>query len=340
MIDILSLTPEELNSKLKELGLAQFRSRQIFEWLSRGCRDFKEMTNLPKELRQRLSEMFALEAPLLLRQQVSKTDGTMKFLWGLHDGNSVETVFMKYRYGNSVCISSQVGCRQGCAFCASTLGGLVRNLSAGEMLDEVLFTEMEANERISNIVLMGIGEPMDNLDQVLQFLRIISHPDGRNIGMRHITVSTCGIPEGMDRLAHSGYPVTLSVSLHAPDDETRSKIMPSNRGINVLMDACHRYVDISGRRISFEYSMIRGTNDRPEQASLLAKLSRQIGAHVNLIPLNYVEERGLHSSDSATIQYFQKVLEEKGVNVTVRRSLGGDIDASCGQLRRKYTKAK
>lgn len=336
MIDILSLTPEELHTEVKRMDLPSYRSKQIFQWLSRGIRDFSQMTNLPISLRTQLGEHFALYCPKPLRRQVSKEDGTMKFLWELNDGNSVETVLMRYQYGNSVCISSQVGCRQGCAFCASTIGGLIRNLTAGEMLDEVLFTELESGEKVSNIVLMGIGEPMDNLDQVLQFLRLISHPDGRNIGLRHITISTCGLPEGMFRLASENLPVTLSVSLHAPDDKTRSEIMPSNRGIGTVMEMCRNYIEKTGRRISFEYSMIQGINDSDLQALQLAALSREIGAHVNLIPLNHVEERKLTPSTPARIRQFQSILEKEGVNVTVRRSLGGDIDASCGQLRRKY----
>ncbi|MBQ9664002.1 MAG: 23S rRNA (adenine(2503)-C(2))-methyltransferase RlmN [Oscillospiraceae bacterium] len=340
MTDLLSLTPEELRIRIKEFGLPEYRAKQIQEWLTRGCRDFAQMSNLPKNLRETLAEEFTLTAPVLLRRQVSKEDGTEKFLWGLADGNSVETVFMRYHYGNSVCISSQVGCRQGCCFCASTIGGLVRNLTAGEMLDEVLFSEKEAGDRISNIVLMGIGEPLDNLDQVLRFLRLISHPDGRNIGLRHITLSTCGLPEGIDRLADENMPITLSLSLHAPEDALRSKLMPSNRGIDTVLDACRRYQEKTGRRISFEYSMIRDTNDSPAQAEALAAHARRIGAHVNLIPLNYVEERGLQPSSGSTIRAFQSILEQNGVTVTVRRRLGSDIDASCGQLRRKYTKAQ
>ncbi len=340
MTDILSLSSDELRLKITELGLPAYRAKQIYEWLTRGCRDFSEMSNLPKNLRETLASEFSLVAPVLLRKQVSKDDGTEKYLWGLADGNSVETVFMRYRYGNSVCISSQVGCRQGCCFCASTIGGLVRNLIAGEMLDEVLFTEKEAGDRISNIVLMGIGEPMDNLDTVLRFLHNVSSPEGRNIGLRHITVSTCGLPDGIDRLAEENLPITLSLSLHAPEDVLRSKLMPSNRGIDTVLEACRRYQDRTGRRISFEYSMIRDTNDSSEQAQKLSDLAKRLGAHVNLIPLNYVEERGLQPSSGATIRSFQTILEQNGVAVTVRRRLGSDIDASCGQLRRKFTRTQ
>ncbi len=294
------------------------------------------MTNLPISMREFLSGHFTLYKPTVLRHQRSDIDGTEKFLWKLYDGHSVETVLMQYHYGNSVCISSQVGCRQGCAFCASTIGGLVRNLSAGEMLDEVLCTEGESQKQISNIVMMGIGEPLDNLDQVLLFLNLISDKDGRNIGLRHITVSTCGLPEGICALAEKKLPITLSLSLHAPDDKTRSKIMPSNRGIETVLKSCQSYQDQTGRRVSFEYAMIDGVNDSLEQAEMLAKQALRIGAHVNLIPLNHVDERKLNASSPQTVQRFQSVLIRRGVNVTVRRRLGSDIDASCGQLRRKY----
>ena len=285
-IDIKSLTPGELALLFKELGQPSYRAGQVFSRFAAGCGSWDELTSLPKTLRTRLDGMCRLYAPEPVRKLVSETDGTVKFLWRLFDGNAVETVVMRYRYGNSVCISSQVGCRQGCCFCASTIGGLVRNLTAGEMLDEVLFTEKEAGDRISNIVLMGIGEPMDNLDNVLRFLHNVSSPEGRNIGLRHITVSTCGLPDGIDRLAEENLPITLSLSLHAPEDVLRSKLMPSNRGIDTVLEACRRYQDRTGRRISFEYSMIRDTNDSPEQAQKLSDLAKRLGAHVNLIPLN------------------------------------------------------
>ena len=338
--DILSLTPEELQIQICGLGLPSYRAKQITEWIRRGSRSFDEMTNLPKPLREMLPDHFSLYAPVLLRKQISREDHTEKYLWGLADGNSVETVFMRYHYGNSVCISTQVGCRQGCAFCASTIGGLVRNLTPGEMMDEVLFSEKEAGEKVSNIVLMGIGEPLDNLENVIEFLKIISHPEGRNIGLRHITLSTCGLPEGIERLSKENMPITLAVSLHAPDDELRSRLMPSNRGIEVLVQSCLDYYRHTGRRISFEYSMIAGTNDSPTRAEQLAALAKRVGAHVNLIPLNYVSERGLQPSSPAIIREFQTILEQKGVNVSVRRRLGSDIDASCGQLRRKYQTVK
>ncbi len=335
MTDILSLTPEELKEQIVSLGQPAFRAKQISSWLKAGVRDFSRMSNLPKELRETLAQQFSLTAPVLLRAQTSALDGTGKFLWGLQDGNCVETVLMRYRYGNSVCISSQVGCRQGCAFCASTIGGLIRSLTAGEMLDEVLFTELENNVKISNIVLMGIGEPMDNLDAVLRFLELVNHPDGLNIGMRHISLSTCGVIPGIERLAELGLQLTLSVSLHAPDSETRSRIMPVNKAYDVelLFDACHRYFQKTGRRISFEYAMIDGVNDSDAAARLLADRLAGTGSHVNLIPLNHVEESPLRPSGRAAA--FQKQLEQRGITATVRRRLGSDIDASCGQLRRK-----
>ena len=280
-------------------------------------------------------------APQVERKQVSAEDGTIKYLWGLRDGNAVETVVMRYHYGNSVCISTQVGCRQGCAFCASTIGGLVRNLDAGEMLEEVMFSEKESGLKIGHIVLMGIGEPLDNFDNVMKFLRLVNHPDGMNIGMRHISLSTCGITEKFDKLAELNLQLTLSVSLHAPDDETRSKIMPANRGRGVvkLIDECEAYFNRTGRRISFEYAMIDGVNDSPAQAALLAKHAKRAHAHVNLIPLNHVDERSFEPTPPERLSAFRKALEREGVNVTVRRRLGGDIDASCGQLRKKTADA-
>lgn len=338
--DIVSMLPQELEAELAAMGEAKYRAKQIFDWLGRGVRDFDEMTNLSKALRDKLSEQYYLYRPKVLSKQVSKLDGTIKYLWELRDGNAVETVVMSYKHGNTVCVSSQVGCRQGCAFCASTIGGLVRCLEPSEILDEVLFSQIDSGKPISNIVLMGIGEPLDNFDNVMRFLELVNHPQGMNIGMRHISLSTCGLTERFDELAARDMQITLSVSLHAPDDETRSKIMPANRGRGVeqLMDACRRYFDKTGRRISFEYAMIDGVNDTEYHARLLAKRAKGICAHVNLIPLNHVEEREFRPSASGHMKAFIKILESEGVNVTVRRKLGGDVDASCGQLRRKMQK--
>ena len=337
MRDIKAMLPEEIEAALKEMGQPKYRAGQIFEWLTRGVKSFDEMSNLPKDLRAKLAEEFYIDGLTCLRKQVSQEDGTIKYLWQLRDGNAVETVVMRYKYGNTVCISSQVGCRQGCAFCASTIGGLVRCLEPSEMLDEVLYSQMESGLPIGHIVLMGIGEPLDNFDNVMRFLELVNHPKGMNIGMRHISLSTCGLIEKFDKLAERNIQLTLSVSLHAPDDETRSKIMPANRGRGVenLISACERYYEKTGRRISFEYAMIDGVNDTPEHAKLLAKHARRVSAHVNLIPLNHVDESKFEPSTPEHLKAFQKILRDSGVNATVRRKLGGDIDASCGQLRKK-----
>lgn len=341
-INLRALLPGEIAEELKAMGQPAYRAKQVFDWASRGAESFDEMTNLPKQLRSALDGKYYLYAPKAERKQVSDEDGTVKYLWGLRDGNAVETVVMRYHYGNSICISTQVGCRQGCAFCASTIGGLVRNLDAGEMLEEVMFSEKESGLKIGHIVLMGIGEPLDNFDNVMKFLQLVNHPDGMNIGMRHISLSTCGLTEKFDKLAEYNLQLTLSVSLHAPDDETRSKIMPANRGRGVarLMDSCEAYFKKTGRRISFEYAMIDGVNDSDEQALLLAKYARRVSAHVNLIPLNHVDERSFEPTPPERLKEFKKLLEREGVNVTVRRRLGGDIDASCGQLRKKTADAK
>ncbi len=338
MTEIKTLTLSELKTALTELGQPGFRAKQVYTWLHRGVRSFEEMTDLPKSLRQTLAEYYLLTAPVPIRRQESKLDGTIKYLWQLHDDNCVETVLMRYHHGNTVCISSEVGCAMGCAFCASTIGGLVRRLSAGEMLDEVMFTELDSGQPVSNIVLMGIGEPLDNYDNVCRFLELVNSGEGMNIGMRHISLSTCGIVPRILELAESKLQLTLSVSLHAPDDETRSKIMPVNRrwSVEELLDACRSYYDKTGRRISFEYAMIRDVNDSPEAARLLLRKLKGLPAHVNLIPLNHVEESPLKPSDRAVVLRFQKLLEEQGVACTVRRTLGSDIDASCGQLRKKH----
>ena len=338
MWDLKSMNLEEMTLLMKKLGEPEFRAKQIFHWLYRGITSFEEMTNISKSLREKLNETCFITAPTVERMQVSKQDGTVKYLWRLGDGNCVETVLMRYHHGNTVCISSQVGCRMGCAFCASTIGGKVRDLTPAEMLDQVLFTQIDSGGEISNIVLMGIGEPLDNFDTVIRFLELVNHPDGLNIGMRHISLSTCGLVERIDKLAKLRLQLTLSVSLHAPDDETRSKIMPVNKsvGVDKLFACCRRYFEATGRRISYEYAMIDGVNDTDWQADLLAKRLRGTSGHVNLIPLNEVTESPL--KPSRRVREFQKRLEAQGVTVTVRRKLGGDIDASCGQLRRKQMK--
>ncbi len=335
MTDIKSMSREELAAFFRQLGEPAFRSKQVFQWLHRGVESFDEMTNLSKALREKLKAECLLTVPKVARKQVSQLDGTIKYLWQLGDGNCIESVLMRYKHGNTICVSSEVGCLMGCAFCASTLGGLVRRLTPAEILDQVIFVQKDSGLPISNIVMMGIGEPLDNFDNVLRFLQLVNDPDGLNIGMRHISLSTCGLVDKIDRLAELDLQLTLSVSLHAPDDATRSRLMPVNRAVGVerLMQSCRGYFEKTGRRISYEYAMVDGMNDSDEQADLLASLLKGQPAHVNLIPLNNVEESPL--KPSRRVKQFQKRLEQHGVTCTVRRKLGSDIDASCGQLRRK-----
>ena len=335
-----SMTQPEIAAVLKELGQPGFRAKQIYTWLHKGVKSYAQMTNIPQDLRTLLEDKYPICPPEVVRKQESKKDGTIKYLWKLSDGNCVETVLMRYHYGNTVCISTEVGCRMGCAFCASTLGGLVRRLEPYEMLDQVLFTQLDSGLPISHIVLMGIGEPLDNFDNVMRFLELVNSPDGMNISMRHISLSTCGLVPKIDQLAQKKLQLTLSVSLHAPTDEIRDTIMPVNKAYPTeeLLAACRRYYEATSRRISFEYAMIDGVNDTPEAAKLLLKRLKGLPAHMNLIPLNHVEESPLKPSTKQAVARFQKILEDGGVPATVRRTLGGDIDASCGQLRRKYNK--
>ncbi len=339
-VNLKSMTQPEIGVVLKEMQQPAFRAKQVFSWLHKGIRSYEEMSNLPKSLRAALEEQYPICAPEVVRKQESQKDGTIKYLWRLHDGNCVETVLMRYHYGNTVCISTEVGCRMGCAFCASTLGGLVRKLEPFEMLDQVLFTQVDSGLPISHIVLMGIGEPLDNFENVLRFLELVNSPDGMNISMRHISLSTCGLVPKIDELAEKKLQLTLSVSLHAPNDEIRGTIMPVNKAypVDQLLDACRRYYRATSRRISFEYAMIDGVNDSEENARELLRRLKGLPAHFNLIPLNHVEESPLKPSTRNAVARFQKILEDGGIPATVRRTLGGDIDASCGQLRRKYTK--
>ena len=340
MNHIKSMTLPEMGEVLKGWNQPAFRAKQVFNWLHKGVGSYQEMTNLPQSLRQQLEESYPLYRPQVVRKQQSQKDGTIKYLWRLSDGNCVETVLMRYHYGNTVCISTEVGCAMGCAFCASTLGGLVRRLEPHEMLDQVLFTQIDSGLPVSHIVLMGIGEPLDNFDNVLRFLELVNSPEGMNISMRHISLSTCGLVPKIDKLAEHKLQLTLSVSLHAPTNEIRSTIMPVNKAypVEALLAACRRYYEATGRRISFEYAMIHGVNDTQAAAKQLLQDLKGLPAHVNLIPLNHVEESPLKPSTRQAVQRFQKLLEDGGVPATVRRTLGGDIDASCGQLRRKYTK--
>ena len=339
-MNLKSLTLPELTAVIKELGQPAFRGKQVYTWLHKGVRSYEEMTNLPKAFRDTLAQKYPIHAPKVIRKQESRKDGTIKYLWELADGNCVETVLMRYHYGNTVCISTQVGCRMGCAFCASTIGGLVRRLEPYEMLDEVLFTQIDSGLPISHIVLMGIGEPLDNFDNVMRFLELVNSADGMNISMRHISLSTCGLVPKIDELAAKKLQISLAISLHGPNDEIRNRIMPVNKSypIDVLLAACRRYYEATSRRIHFEYAMIDGVNDREQDARELLRRLKGLPAHVNMIPLNHVEESPFQPSSKAAVAKFQKILEDGGITATVRRTLGGDIDASCGQLRRKHTK--
>ena len=341
--DLLSMNMTELSEFLAGLGVEKYRAKQIFDWMTRGV-DFDGMTNLSKALREKLASAAVINLPTVEKRLVSKLDGTVKYLFGLYDGNFIESVFMRYKHGNTLCISSEVGCPMGCKFCASTLGGLVRRLLPSELLGQIIAAERDTGERISNVVMMGIGEPLDNYDNTVKFLQLVSDPDGLDIGSRHISLSTCGLVDKIDELAKLGLQITLSISLHAADDETRSSIMPINKrwNISALLDACRRYFDATGRRISFEYTLISGKNDSPEYARRLAatlkrglyRNSRPFPIHVNLIPVNEVAETGFKRSDPDSVKRFCDVLAKEGINATVRRKLGSDINASCGQLRR------
>ena len=328
---------EGLTALMKELGQPAFRAKQIFHWLHQKLvTEFSAMTDQPKALLAKLEEGYYIAAPAIVRRQQSK-DGTVKYLFALADGNCIETVIMRYHYGVTACVSSQVGCRMGCRFCASTQAGRVRNLEAGEIAGQIYAAQKDIGERISHIVLMGIGEPLDNFDNVMDFLSIISSPDGVNIGMRNISLSTCGIVPMIDKLAEKKLQLTLSISLHAPNDAMRSGMMPVNDAYPVaqLIAACRRYQQTTGRRVSFEYSMVRGVNDSPATAKELAALIRGMGAHVNLIPINPVDGSPYSATDAENVKRFQTLLTDLGVNATVRRRLGSDISAACGQLRRE-----
>ena len=339
---ISSLDLDQLTALMKELGQPGFRAKQIFHWLHQKlATDFSQMTDQPKALLARLEEEWYIAAPGIRRKQVSR-DGTVKYLLELADGNCIETVLMRYHYGNTVCVSTQVGCRMGCRFCASTQAGRVRNLEAGEIASEIYTAQRDSGERVSHIVLMGIGEPLDNFEEVLKFLHLISHPEGVNIGMRNISLSTCGLVPMIDRLAREKLQLTLSISLHAPNNSMRSGMMPVNDAYPVeeLIAACRRYQKTTGRRISFEYSMVRGVNDSPQTARELARLIQGMGAHVNLIPINPVDGSPYSATDEENVKRFQSQLEKLGVNATVRRRLGSDISAACGQLRREEIKSQ
>lgn len=340
-VDLYSLLPQELEEYFLSIGEPKFRAKQTFARLHRGER-IGEITNLSKSLRQRLVEETVDTLPRVSEKLVSKIDGTVKYLFELYDGSCIESVFMKYKHGNTLCISSQVGCRMGCKFCASTIGGRVRDLLPSELLGQVIAAERDSGERISNIVMMGIGEPLDNYDNVIKFLKLVNHPDGLNIGYRHISLSTCGVVDGINRLAAEDLPITLSISLHAATDERRSEIMPINNKWNIdsLLTACVKYYKQTGRRISFEYTLISGKNDSEADAVQLSELLnsyfRPIGApiHVNLIRVNEVKETGFRKGSVESVNSFAAALERRGITATVRRRLGSDVNAACGQLRR------
>lgn len=344
MKNILSYTPDELCELMASIGEPKYRAKQIFTQLHKGVL-LDEMTNVGKLTKEKLHNVVDCSLPLVKRKLVSSLDGTVKYLFSLSDGNCIESVVMKYEHGYTICVSSQVGCRMGCKFCASTIAGRVRDLEAGEILGQIISAQRDMNIRISNVVMMGIGEPLDNYDNVIKFLDLVNHPDGVNIGYRHISLSTCGVVPKIYELAELNMPITLSVSLHATDDAVRSEIMPVNKawGVDELLDACRDYYKTTERRISFEYTLISGKNDTKQNAlhlanTLNAKLrsrTETMPIHVNLIPVNEVTESGYKSSDRDAVKRFAAVLEAHGIRATIRRTLGSDINASCGQLRRE-----
>ncbi|SEF67819.1 23S rRNA m(2)A-2503 methyltransferase [Caloramator fervidus] len=337
MIQIRDLTLKELEDTIIQMGEQKFRAKQIYKWINLGVENFEEMTDLPKKLREKLKEVFLIKNMEIVNKQES-SDGTVKYLLKLLDGNLIEAVLMRYSYGNSVCISTQAGCSMGCIFCASTIGGKLRNLTAGEMLGEVLTIIKDQNIKLSNIVLMGTGEPLDNFDNVIKFLQIVNSKEGLNIGMRHITISTCGLVPEIKRLADLKLQITLAISLHAPNDEVRKKIMPIayRYSFEDLLEACRYYIEKTNRRITFEYALIKGINDSIEHAEELAKKLKGLLCHVNIIPVNPVSERNFERPEKSKIEIFKNILDKNGINVTIRRELGTEIDAACGQLRRRY----
>ena len=340
-IDIKSMNINELENLLKELGEPKFRAKQIFDWLhAKQVDSFEEMTNLSKGLREKLAETASINGVEIVRKLVSQIDGTRKYLFALSDGAIIESVLMKYEHGNTVCISTQVGCRMGCKFCASTLDGVERGLTAGEMLSQIYAIQKDCGERVHGTVLMGSGEPLDNYDNVVKFLRLINDPKGQNMGQRHITLSTCGLVDKMYDLAEEDLQITLAVSLHAPNDGIRTQTMPIAKvySMDKLLQACRDYADKTKRRITFEYALIHGVNDGDEHAWELVKKLRDMLCHVNLIPVNDVKERNYVKSTADRVKRFAGILNDNGVETTVRRKLGSDIDAACGQLRRSHMK--
>jgi 23S rRNA (adenine2503-C2)-methyltransferase len=334
-----NLSIKEMELFLESLGEKKFRAKQIFSWIYKGADSFEEMTDLSKDLRSKLEEHAEIKKLSILKVQNSEKDGTRKYLFGLDDGNSIEAVFMKYKFGNTVCISSQAGCRMGCSFCASAINGLQRDLTAGEMADQIISIEKDTGEKVGNVVIMGTGEPLDNYENLSGFLRNIHEKDGLNLGMRSITVSTCGLIPKMMEIAEDFPQINLAVSLHAPNDTVRSRLMPISKRypMNELLEACRQHIEKTGRRITFEYALVQEVNDSDGNAEALAAKLRGINCHVNLIPLNRVDETGFSGSDRKDAERFRDILERRGIQVTIRRELGSDIDAACGQLRLKNT---
>lgn len=339
--DIKSMNLPELTEFVKELGEKPFRAKQLYQWMHvKLAPSLDDMTNLSKDFREKLKENAYYTSLETVEMFESGIDGTRKYLFGLGDRNIIESVFMRYKHGNSVCISSQVGCRMGCRFCASTLDGLERNLTAGEMLDQIYRIQMSTGERVSNVVVMGSGEPMDNYDNLIRFIHLLSDENGLNISQRNITVSTCGIVPGIRKLCEEGLSITLALSLHAPNDEVRKTLMPvaNKYSLSEVLPACKEYFEKTGRRLTFEYSLVQGVNDNLEEAKKLAALLKDMHGHVNLIPVNPIKERDYKQSNKEAIEEFKSYLEKKGINVTVRREMGRDIGGACGQLRKSYLK--
>jgi len=340
MENLLNYSLEELSIWMKENNEKPFRAKQIYNWIYNNVWNFNDMNNLPISLKEKLSQNFIIQIPKVVHKFESQLDKTTKILFAFNDGNIIESVIMKYKHGNSICISTQVGCRMGCTFCASTIEGRVRNLTSGEILSQILVAQSVIGERISNIVLMGSGEPLDNYDNVIKFLELVTADYGLNIGQRHITLSTCGLVPKIIRLADEGFNITLAISLHATSDEKRRTIMPIAKvySIEEILNACDYYIEKTKRRVTFEYSLVSGINDSINDAKDLYKLVKGRQCHVNLIPVNEIKENTLKRPSNKTIKAFEKVLSDKGIEVTVRKEMGGDINAACGQLRRNFLK--
>ena len=342
MVNILDLSLIELKQWMKINGESEFRAKQVWDWIYKGIFKFENMNNIPQAIKEKLQNNFYIGMPELIEEYTSKQNDTRKYLFALHDGNLIECVVMKYKHGNSICISTQVGCRMGCKFCASTIGGMVRNLTSGEMLSQIMKSQKLLGERISNVVLMGSGEPFDNFENVVKFLEVVNSDEGLNIGQRHITISTCGIVPKIKEFADINLQTTLAISLHAPTDELRKMSMPiaNKYSIAEVIDACKYYINKTNRRITFEYALVKGLNDSREDAEKLSLLLKGMLCHVNLIPINEIKENELKRSTNEDVAEFMKVLETNNIQATLRREMGLDINAACGQLRRSYIKDK